>query len=59
MKDYKDGSGLQFINFDFVTGCQKTKVFILVIVLSFFTSYFSAFVTFGGSFVLHKKIKQA
>ena len=26
MQDYKDGSGLQFINFDSVTGSQEIKV---------------------------------
>ena len=30
MQDYKDGSGLRFVKFDFVTGDQEIKVFILV-----------------------------
>ena len=30
MQDYKDGSGLQFIKFDFTTGGQKIKTAILV-----------------------------
>ena len=30
VRDYKDGSGLQFINFDFVTGGQEIKVPILL-----------------------------
>ena len=30
MQDYKDGSRLQFIKFDFVTGGQEIKVTILV-----------------------------
>ena len=29
-KDYKDGSGLQFIKIDFVTGDQEIKLAILV-----------------------------
>ena len=29
-QDYKDGSGLQFINFDLVTGGQNITVSILV-----------------------------
>ena len=35
MQEYKDGSGLQFINFDFVTGGQEIQVFILVEFRSF------------------------
>ena len=38
VQDYKDGSGLQFINFDFMTGDQEIKlstlVEFLVIILS-------------------------
>ena len=30
VQDCKDGSGLKFISFDFVTGAQEIKVFILV-----------------------------
>ena len=30
MQDYKDGTGLQLINFNFVTGGQEINVFILV-----------------------------
>jgi len=26
VQDYKDRSGLQFVKFDFVTGCQKVKL---------------------------------
>ena len=35
MQDCKDGSGLQFINFDFVAGGQEIKVSILVEFLGF------------------------
>ena len=30
LQDYKDGSGLQFIKFDFMTGGQEIKIAILV-----------------------------
>ena len=30
VQDYKDGSGLQFINFDFLTGGREIKIVILV-----------------------------
>ena len=30
MQDYKDGSGLPFMKFDFVTACQEIKIIILV-----------------------------
>ena len=37
MQDYKDRSGLQFINFDLVTGGQEIKVsFLFVIFYLFF-----------------------
>ena len=57
MQDYKDESGLQFINFDFVTGDQEIKLSILMDFLIFFLSLFSlfsshffAFVPFGDFF---------
>ena len=57
--DYKDRNGLQFINFDFVTGGQQIKVaipvefqvFLVVILSSGFSSYFFAFITFGDFFL--------
>ena len=30
VQDYKDGSGLQFIKFEFVTGCQEIKIAVIV-----------------------------
>ena len=38
VQDYKDGSGLQFIDFDFVTGDQEIKIAILVEFLLFLLS---------------------
>ena len=39
MQDCKDGSGLQFINFDLVTGGQEIKVSIGVEFSFFFSRY--------------------
>ena len=43
VRDYKDGSGLQFINFDFMTGGQEIKIAILAWNSYFFSSYFVNF----------------
>ena len=40
MQDCKDGSGLQFIKFDFVTGGKKKITFYSSRILSFFWHYF-------------------
>ena len=63
MQDCEDESVLPFIKFDSATGCQKVKIAILVefqlflaiILVFFFISYFFAFITFGD----FEMIKQA
>ena len=56
MQDCKDGSVLQFINFDFETGGQEIKLSILVEFRVFqtffclFSSYFFVFIIFGDIF---------
>ena len=56
MQDCKDGSGLQFIKFDFETGGQEIKLSILVefrVFQSFFclfSLYFFVFIIFGDFF---------
>ena len=44
VRDYKDGSGLQFIKFDFVTGGEETEIAIRVKKFDLFSRYFSSLV---------------
>ena len=63
MQDYKDGSGLQLINFDFWQAFKNSKfpfwwnVKFLSRYFVFFISYFFAFSTFGDFFVLFQDNK--
>ena len=56
MQDCKDGSGLQFIKFDFVTGGQEIIFSIVVefwrilVVICLFISYFFTFISFRDFF---------
>ena len=43
MQDCKDGIGLHFIKFDFVTGDQEIQTAILVEFVYFFRRYFASY----------------
>ena len=57
MQDYKDGSGLQFIKFDFMTGGQEITT--ILVQLSVFNRYFVSQVHISLPLPFKLKKKQA
>ena len=62
MQDYKDLSGLQFIDFDFVTGCKQNQTLysggilsFLVVILSPISYFFAFFTDFSSYFQITKQ----